>query len=373
MNILVVGNGFDIAHGLPTRYADYLAFLRAYVDHKNNALTDEEKQLFEEYFNGLKEDQSCVYSEIGTLSEKNIWLDYFMRIQAERAKAGYDSWVDFEGEISRVIQTLDAARHTFEGQFRSGNDVAKMEKWQRGILAPVFYDNDKYAVQNMSFDSTAVKQRKNQFLRDLNRLTRCLEIYLSSYISYQGREKLSDISILNIDRVLSFNYTHTFNAIYDTEPDSAIQYDYIHGKARIESDLDSCNLVLGIDEYLGGSEKDGDNEFIQFKKFYQRIYKMTGCHYTDWLNDRKEIIRRMPKLQKPELNVYIYGHSLDITDRDILRDLILSEGANTVIFYHSKEALGNQIANMVKVIGEEELIKRTDGNRRSIEFRKTSA
>ena len=28
MNILVIGNGFDLAHGLPTRYLDFLNFFR---------------------------------------------------------------------------------------------------------------------------------------------------------------------------------------------------------------------------------------------------------------------------------------------------------------------------------------------------------
>lgn len=28
MNILVIGNGFDLAHGLPTEYGDFLALYR---------------------------------------------------------------------------------------------------------------------------------------------------------------------------------------------------------------------------------------------------------------------------------------------------------------------------------------------------------
>ena len=28
MNILVVGNGFDLAHGLPTKYSDFLDFVK---------------------------------------------------------------------------------------------------------------------------------------------------------------------------------------------------------------------------------------------------------------------------------------------------------------------------------------------------------
>ena len=33
MNILVLGNGFDLAHDLPTNYKDYLAFVKALKDY----------------------------------------------------------------------------------------------------------------------------------------------------------------------------------------------------------------------------------------------------------------------------------------------------------------------------------------------------
>lgn len=28
MNILIIGNGFDLAHGLPTKYGDFLIFVK---------------------------------------------------------------------------------------------------------------------------------------------------------------------------------------------------------------------------------------------------------------------------------------------------------------------------------------------------------
>lgn len=31
MNLLVVGNGFDLAHDLPTRYSDFLDFMTSYI------------------------------------------------------------------------------------------------------------------------------------------------------------------------------------------------------------------------------------------------------------------------------------------------------------------------------------------------------
>ena len=68
-------------------------------------------------------------------------------------------------------------------------------------------------------------------------------------------------------------------------------------------------------------------------------------------------------------NLYIFGHSLDVTDKDILRDLILNDNVYTTIFYHNKETMGQQIANLVKVIGQDELIRRTGGSTKTIEFK----
>ena len=34
MNILVIGNGFDLAHGLPTKYADFLGFVERFENLK---------------------------------------------------------------------------------------------------------------------------------------------------------------------------------------------------------------------------------------------------------------------------------------------------------------------------------------------------
>ena len=42
-------------------------------------------------------------------------------------------------------------------------------------------------------------------------------------------------------------------------------------------------MVLGIDEYLPEDRRAAEIDFIEFKKFYQRIYKGTGNEYKKWL------------------------------------------------------------------------------------------
>lgn len=119
---------------------------------------------------------------------------------------------------------------------------------------------------------------------------------------------------------------------------------------------------MDIDEYLDENEKNTNIEFVHFKKFFQRIYKGTGCLYKDWF------IEEEGELYTPKTNLYFIVHSLDVTDKDILKELILHECANTTIYYHNRETLGRLNTNLVKVIGEDELIRRTGGCNASIKF-----
>lgn len=47
----------------------------------------------------------------------------------------------------------------------------------------------------------------------------------------------------------------------------------------------------------------------------------------------------------------------------------MNDSVYTTIFYHDKDTMGQQIANLVKVIGQDELIRRTGGSTKTIEFK----
>lgn len=131
--------------------------------------------------------------------------------------------------------------------------------------------------------------------------------------------------------------------------------DFIHGKANKDLEIEKNNMVLGIDEFLPAEKQNINVEFVEFKKFYQRIYKETGCKYKNWVDEIKsEHSLYVKKIAKANFlydeamicknckkhNLYIFGHSLDVTDGDILRDLILNDNVSTTIFYHNKENMG---------------------------------
>ena len=131
-------------------------------------------------------------------------------------------------------------------------------------------------------------------------------------------------------------------------------------------------MVLGIDEYLTENDQRSKVEFIGFKKFYQRIYKKTGCKYREWI-DKMDELSQIFNHDVQGNHLYIFGHSLDVTDGDVLRELILNENiTDTTIYYRNREQLGEEITNLVKVIGERELIYRTAGKKPNIIFKKQS-
>ena len=321
-----------------------------------------------------------------------------------------ENWIDFENEISKVIQSLDADMHGLS-QIYNIEDIA--HNLSNDFLKEIYSDyidavQPINPVDNGFSEGISFKKIRDRLLSDLNRLIRAFEIYLTEYI-----EKIS-IRIISPDieeiaatiyddrgqkgilfsKVISFNYSNIYEQIYlrKYNIDCSDYLDYIHGKADINHTIETNNMVLGIDEYLGKKKRNKQVEFIAFKKFYQRIHKGTGCKYKEWTDTIKgeyeyyqtelekckteknimNLKAMANKSKKQYLNrhhVYIFGHSLDVTDKDILRDLILNDNVYTTIFYHNKDVMGQQIANLVKVIGQDELIRRTGGSTKTIEFK----
>lgn len=382
MNILVIGNGFDLAHDLPTSYREFLDFTKAYEKYKDICMAgesvkeewgkaDEVNREFIVYFANLCDQKKKLFLEINELVADNLWLKHFYGAQLRQG------WIDFESEISRIIQILESVRSQVVEGKKAGKLVIHVPKYQEEALQG--FRVDSTIIESLKF----VDGTKERLHDDLNRLIRCLEIYLCDYVgNIEIESKHPDIEGLPIiDKVLSFNYTNTYEKLYAKNP--YVEYDYIHGRATIENTVDSNNMVLGIDEYLKGAARNENIEFIEFKKFYQRIHKETGCLYRNWVDaiESGEAISETIAIYKEQEKtvretkqvnfhkVFFFGHSLDVTDKDVIRDMILSNKVKTTIYYRDKADYGQKITNLVKIIGQDELIKRTGGANKSIYFK----
>lgn len=388
MNILVIGNGFDLAHGLPTKYSDFLDFIEVIIQVINIKDPHNIKRnwvnLDFRIANQLRsnmEDLTSFEKRWKELVDDNIWFEYFIGIFQERIKNGKENWIDFECEISNIIRILDNEMAS-DSVYLGDSFIKSSYKF----LNEKFFRN----VRNCKRRFSTYKWIRDILLIDLNKLISALEIYLVDYIETLDCKLTSpDIQwILSNESirkcVLTFNYTNTYERLYKRNSNREIDFDYIHGEAYKYNIVELNNMVLGIDEYLPDDRKDKDTDFIAFKKYYQRIYKGTGCKYKEWVDEIKEDWENESEESKTKIrkcisrgdlknekihNLYIFGHSLDATDKDVLRDLILNDNVHTTIFYHSKDELGRKIANLVKVIGQDELIRRTGGSTKTIDFK----
>ena len=67
--------------------------------------------------------------------------------------------------------------------------------------------------------------------------------------------------------------------------------------------------------------------------------------------------------EAPLIFVHIFGHSLDITDKDILSDFLSSPRADITVYYHDKETEGELIAKIIALAGAEYVIESVNNNR----------
>lgn len=443
MNILVIGNGFDLAHGLPTKYTDFLAFCKVIknvyeVDERDtddieymeerwkqlNLSVSYDLETFKKLFYELNAQRSKLerYDENDELCSieitinyywdklykninNNIWVDYFL----DNPIYQRENWVDFENEISKIIRSLDNDMYgkNFDERIDRLSNSFLANRFSRITYDDLFEDEKKDNRLKVSY-----REIRDGLYADLNKLIEALAIYLDKFVgqvkyklvspdikhvinkSTRHEYTINGKEIFNNYYILCFNYTKLYEDLYQ----KCDAIDYIHGKADVNSDFN--NMVLGIDEHLSDERKDKNVEFIAFKKFYQRIYKQTGCKYKEWVDEiRQDYFEHLQKIEDakykelqyipdkmqrifnkyvmsaiksekcPIHNLYIFGHSLDSTDGDILRDLILNDNVYTTIFYHNRDSMGQQIANLVKIIGQDELIRRTGGSMKTIEFK----
>lgn len=417
MNILLIGNGFDLAHKLSTRYKDFLVFCNEVS--KIFTTTDINGVELIEYFKELEMNQDIknmliaawtnrtyddtfttkdpALNELFTLIKENSWVNYFLNCPSYVG----ENWIDFESEISRVVQVLDEARTKKE----QGHPVLKGKNNYNNHILYTFLTEPNKSLRDSLPDVKAVDEQISLLSDDLKKLIRGLEIYLTEFVGkIKSNVMVPEIEKLDIDCVLSFNYTDTFKKKYGA--DKEINYNYVHGEAKLSNTIESNNMVLGIDEYLPEDRKDKEFAFLSFKKFYQRLLKATDNNYLDWIDEIKDEYEKYVKVQSdareallaeltnasqiplpiqqrtykektkieyPKHTFYIFGHSLDVTDKDILKLFICNDNVQTKIFYYrrdeeDKSVLGKLITNLIGIIGQEELIRRTGGSHKTIEF-----
>lgn len=347
-NVLVIGNGFDIAHGLYTKYIDFYNFCNAIKrvlnDKREIAIREDikEKLLKSEFMKStanIINNKKIVNDEILEKMIKICKDNYWLNCIKERNLSNDPHWCDIEGVIADEISKFSYVTKKYSStKVRS---QALMNE-SREIIS-IYKKIINYTQEKQSF-KTNVYLFKEKLLSDLNDLTWMLEIYLSKFLNRKSKT-YKFFETLNIDYIINFNYTDTYNKLYKKN----IPTHFIHGKIR-NNDKDAMNMVFGIGDSI--NEEDDNYEFIEFQKYYQRIIYKTGNDYAKWL-DNDEI-----------MNIFIFGHSVNEVDGgDIIERLITRKHTNIYIYYYDQQALNSIVANLTRILGKDMIIDYTNKNK----------
>ena len=109
------------------------------------------------------------------------------------------------------------------------------------------------------------------------------------------------------------------------------------------------------DIVLGVSDNAFNNlDYVYFQKYFQRIQKKTGAYYKAW------IPKEFTALEDTPIKVYIIGHSLGMTDKEILKDFFFERHVSEItIFYHSQYAYEQLVISLIDMFGKDFVIEQT--------------
>lgn len=456
-NILIVGNGFDLSHYLPTKYDHFMDVMKAIEDKKlskpiedvfkadvddlptliikvlqiKNALNEKNYEMnFDNLFSECREKNfiqqtKSIYNtdaikldltkiiEIQYELKKNSWYQYFKNhIQDIK------TWIDFEVKIENLLRVF--ARRTVEIQkLERSEDISNyLNKHKNSELK--ISDKD---LKNLNFFGLTVNEQMrmvrsfdlnsgrplqstskniisinkifcvghnpvNGFSADsfidhlnsqLNEFIKIFNFYLVEIV-----QKLNPKTALNIQseewaqpsKIYSFNYTDTYKKNYKN-----VKTEYLHGKCGEQqnivlgvSDLDDDGLkalrAYGFTKYHQKLLKDTDYLFIdgykeKVAKKSQKLselkeeWKFAKAGYKDSIRDE---ITKTEKEMMLHLNISIWGHSLDLSDRDYIKDIFslnddFDRNVRVVVYYFDNAAKFALLNNLLAILGKDKVEK----------------
>ena len=247
MDIIVLGNGYDLAHGLPTRYVDFLDFINIIINMSDNYLKSKiNKHIIDNINKCSKNPEDKILKEIKELIKDNFWINYFNKKKMKKK----EDWIDFENEISNVIQSIDKEiKNRPDASIYS--NIKDIQSFEDIIFAgETSISSSEYKAYEHSGYNTYADFR-DKILKDLNNFIRCFEIYLAGFVENIPIDSRFDILKIPYDYnhlgVISFNYTHTFQKFNqevvanfnDIKKPLQIDYHYIHGEAKINNTVEN--------------------------------------------------------------------------------------------------------------------------------------
>ena len=352
--LIIIGNGFDIAHGLKTSYMD---FIHWYWEQRLNALLTDNSAVSEDCLCKLeiKNTKDCANwfnfffshslrdlmtrewkyppSEIISAFKENadeFSVTYSQFFETILQSIGTRGWVDIENDYYQLLKSCskdpdcDYTVKGLNGQLAYLQDrlveylrTIGTNQYKKELPNPMleFFDpadfsteGKKKALENMGLENTNLEEIQYNF---------------------EEQKKLRPVRIM----LLSFNYTATAKMYGNFNLD----FNFIHGDLEHPE-----NIIFGYGDELDKDYQDildrNDNELL---KNVKSVKYLETRHYKDML----EFLMAAP------YQVMIMGHSCGNSDRTLLNTVFEHENCVSIKpFYHKWEDGSDNYLELVQNI-----------------------
>jgi len=335
--LILLGNGFDLAHGLKTGYNDFIlwylkdCFTKAYDSHtyEDELISITREQIYNDLRYGNIIDGVSQYIDY---YYKNGFAELISNFELKLLNTVYQPFFDVNVK-SRFLEHLLA-------NCKSNNWVDIENEYYEELKSKLVLANDIYKSKELT--------ELNQTLEVLiNRLADYLKALddaptLNGYFSIFEEEILTkDVVTIrldnnappNITKVLNFNYTNTVQNYFVSKApyfsDFKFEVNYIHGWL-----VDNTNpIIFGfgdeLDEAYLQMEHEKTRGFLEFIKSFW-YFKTSNYH---------DLIRF---IDSDNFQIFILGHSCGLSDRTMLNMIFEHENCKSIkIFYHEYKGKTN--------------------------------
>ena len=382
--IILIGNGFDLAHGLPTSYGNFIEWYwrkwrRNLSCCTNHTLKDELCEFSFKYKNRgwheyLFTNQIFLFSLNGfefinhlkQYQEIEIHQCEFLKNISNSVET--KGWVDIENEYYKLLIKNNAVVNgTVEElnnqlQFLKDNLIEYLssiiieDNLRNDLIREIIYSPIKHRDIAVSCTDKLVEHIQNELTRRDEDFLMKMGVYKYKYNNYQllnGFRKEQDSTVKSIQTkilsneypnefflpneimLLNFNYTNTAK-LYLPTPKPGFEINHIHGEL---SNPDS--VIFGYGDELNENYKKisnlNDNEYL---KNFKSIKYLESDRYR----------KALQFMDAAPYQVFIMGHSCGNSDRTFLNTLFEHKNCVSIKPYYYKFQKGDDYLKIVQNI-----------------------
>jgi len=304
--IILLGNGFDLAHGLPTTYKDFVFnYIHGVVNKKEHD---------DNYITYVNNHMGVDFSNVKTINEildtmnKKAGIQYSFKnsfLNSALHNLSLNNWIDLEMHYYSNLKYYvdwDKRQIKNEGNIKSFNDSFESVK----VLLED-YLSQKVVPQISNFASA-------YFIDIFNKKINFDEFGKSEHTGHENPK---------ISLFLNFNYTNTIqHYIGEIQGEKII--------LNIHGELNNPNnpLIFGfgdeLDEKYHEIENLNSNELFRHLKSF--MYMQTSNYH-----------RLVRFIESGEFEVFIIGHSCGLSDRTMLNYIFEHDNCKSIKIYYYKD------------------------------------